>query len=101
WLLADLAAVGLFFRYQSQFINLMLSNLVFMSWPLIACLSAIWSIAPALSFNHGVQLLMTTLVAFLLCIQLRLDQFIAVFFCAMLAAALITLASQILTPDIY
>lgn len=101
WLLADLAAVCLFLRYQSQFINLALSNLIFMSWPLIACLSAIWSIAPSLSFDHGLQLLMTTLVAFLICIQLRLHQLIAIFFCAMLAAAIITLASQLLLPDVY
>lgn len=99
WMSADLAAVGLFLRYQSQFINLALSNLIFMSWPLIACLSAMWSIAPALSLNHGVQLLMTTLVAFLLCIQLRLDQFIAVFFIALLAAAGITLGVEVLSPS--
>lgn len=101
WLLADLAAICLFLRYQSQFINLALINPVFMSWPLIACLSAIWSIAPALSFNHGLQLLMTTLVAFLICIQLRLNQLVIVFFCAMLAAAVVALASQLLLPDIY
>jgi O-antigen ligase len=99
WLLADLAAVGLFFKYQSQFINLALSNLIFMSWPLVACLSAIWSIAPVLSFSHGLQLLMTTLVAFLLCIQLRLGQLVGVLFCALLVAAVITLATEMLLPN--
>ena len=87
WLLADLAAVVLFFKYQSQFLNIALSNLIFLSWPLIACLSTMWSISPNLSLSHGIQLLMTTLVSFLLCIQLRLGQFVTVFFCALLAAA--------------
>jgi O-antigen ligase len=99
WMLADLAAVGLFFRYQSQFINIFLSNLVFVSWPLIACLSALWSIAPLLSFEHGVQLLMTMLVAFLMCIQLRLEQLITVVFWALLLAAGLTFVSELVSPS--
>lgn len=99
WMVADLAAIGLFIRYQSQFINLALGNLVFMSWPLIACLSALWSLLPILSFGHGFQLLMTTMVAFLLCIQLRLEQLIAVVFWALLLAAGLTLVSELLVPS--
>jgi exopolysaccharide production protein ExoQ len=98
WLIADLAVVGLFFRYQSQFINLALGNLIFMSWPLIACLSTLWSISPQLSFSHGIQLLMTTLVAFLICIQLRLEQVVTAIFWAMLLAAVLTVASELLAP---
>ncbi len=97
WMLADLAAVVLLFKYQSQFLNIALGNLIFLSWPLLACLSTLWSIAPNLTFSHGIQLLMTTLVAFLLCIQLRLKQFVAVFFCALLGAAIVTLASELLS----
>lgn len=99
WLLADLITVGLFLRYQSQFINLALSNLVFMSWPVVACISASWSIAPALSLNHGIQLLMTIFVAFLICIQIRLEQFVTIVFCALLAAAGITLVVEILASS--
>jgi O-antigen ligase len=99
WLLADLITVALFLRYQSQFINLALSNLVFMSWPVVACISASWSIAPALSLIHGIQLLMTILVAFLICIQIRLEQVVAVVFCALLAAAGVTLAVEMLASS--
>jgi len=98
WLLGDLAAVGLFLRYQSQFINIVLSNGVFVSWPLLACASAAWSVSPELSLTHGLQLLMTMLIAFLLCIQFRLEQFVVVLFWALLIAAIATLASEVLMP---
>lgn len=96
WWIADLSALALFLRYQSQFINLALGNLVFMSWPLVACLSALWSIAPMLSFTQGLQLLMTILVAFLACIQLRLERLVMAVFSAMFIVALATLASHVL-----
>ena len=100
WLLADFAALLLFLRYQSQFLNIALSNGVFMSWPILACASAAWSVSPELSLSHGLQLLMTTLVAFLICIQFRLEQFIIVVFCALLAAAIVTLGTEVLLPHI-
>jgi O-antigen ligase len=70
------------------------------SWPLIACLSTLWSISPNLSLSHGIQLLMTTLVAFLICVQLRLHQFITIFFCALLAAAIVTLGTELLSLNV-
>lgn len=97
WLSADLAAVVLFFRYQSQFINLALNNAVFMSWVLIAYASAVWSVAPGSSLYYGFQLMMTTLVAFLICIQYRLQKIIEITFWATLlgaGAAIITVARQ-------
>lgn len=107
WLIADFVCACLFLRYQSQFINISLSNLVFMSWPLIACISAVWSVAPSLSLYHGIQLLMTVLVAFLFCIQYRLEQIVTVIFSAMLLAgvlsfvlALVSLVAPVLPHNV-
>jgi O-antigen ligase len=99
WLLADFVVACLFLRYQSQFINLSLTNIVFMSWPVLACVSALWSLAPGTSLYHGLQFLMTTLVAFLLCVQFRLQQLVEVIFWGMLLAAFVTLAAAILPPN--
>ncbi|WP_171946428.1 O-antigen ligase family protein [Hyphomicrobium sp. CS1GBMeth3] len=98
WLLADFICAFLFFRYQSQFINLALANLVFMSWPVFAMVSAAWSVAPGASFYFGIQLLMTVLVAFLLCIQFRLEQLVVVVFFGMFLAALLAVAAALLPP---
>lgn len=98
WLLADFTCACLLLRYQSQFINLMLSNLVFMSWPLIACISTVWSVAPGFTLYSGLQLLATTLVAFLICIQLRLVRIVKIVFWGMLLAAVLALATAIVFP---
>lgn len=100
WLLADFIAFCLFFRYQSQFINLSLGNIVYVSWPLLACVSAIWSLAPAATLYSGVQFIMTTVVAFLICIQLRLEQIVAVVFWGMLLAAIVVLITALVAPSV-
>ncbi len=100
WLIADFTVACLLLRYQSQFINIALSNPIFTSWGLIAAVSAAWSAAPSVSLYQGIQLLMTTLVAFLICIHLRLHQFVAIIFWAMLVAAVVALVSAVLPPNI-
>lgn len=100
WMLADLTCAVLFFKYQSQFINLALSNLVLMSWPVLAMMSAAWSVAPGASLYFGIQLLMTVLVAFLLCIHFRLQRLVELVFLGMLLAAVLALAAALLPPGI-
>lgn len=95
WLLADFVGFCLIFRYQSQFINLALGNIVYVSWPLLACVSAVWSTSATLTLYSGLQFVMTTVIAFLICIQLRLEQIVAVIFWAMLSAAGIALATAV------
>lgn len=99
WLLADFTCALLLWKYQSQFINLAMSNVVFMCWPILALASVVWSVAPGGTLYHGLQLLMTTFVAFLICIQFRLEQFVAIIFWAMLAAAVVALAAAVLQPS--
>lgn len=98
WLVADFTCALLLWKYQSQFINLAMSNVVFMCWPILALVSAVWSFAPAITLYHGMQLLMTTLVAFLICIKFRLEQLIGMLFWAMLMAAIVALVSGLLLP---
>lgn len=100
WLLADFTCALLLWRYQSQFINLAMSNVVFMCWPLLALASVVWSVAPGGTLYHALQLLMTTFVAFLICIKFRLEQFIAIIFWAMLAAAIVALGAALLQPSV-
>lgn len=98
WLLADLTALVLLLRYQSQFINIALANIVFICWPIAALASTAWSAYPSATFYYAFQLLMTTLVALLICILFRLEQIVELVFWGMLLAALATIAAVVTQP---
>ncbi|MGH7488996.1 MAG: hypothetical protein ACREMY_25850, partial [bacterium] len=44
WLAGDAAVAVLFWPARRQLVPLMRQNRLFLSWPLLACLSALWSL---------------------------------------------------------
>jgi exopolysaccharide production protein ExoQ len=66
WLLGDFFVICLVALTPALYLKLIARNFHLFSWPLIAMLSSLWSLAPGLSFYHGLQLLMTMLVGLVL-----------------------------------
>ena len=98
WLAADIAVFALLLYQTSKFARILSDNLVVLSWPILACASALWSVTPALSLYHGVQLLMTVLVGCYLCIYANLERILQLLFVALLAAAVLSALYVIASP---
>jgi exopolysaccharide production protein ExoQ len=92
WLPADLAVAALLVPWRTQLMEMAKKYAIFLSWPALACISAIWSLNPAISLYHGIQLLMTILVGFMLCMYASLDRILQILFAALVATAVLSLA---------
>jgi O-antigen ligase len=98
WFPADFIAVLFFMRNSALLLALARRNAPLLAWPLLACVSAVWSIAPSLTMYHGVQLLMTMMVGFMLCSYASLTRVLQFFFVATTIGALLSLASIFVFP---
>ena len=98
WLLADLATLGGVLIWRDSFLRLVRRNAVLVAWPILACVSAIWSFSPFISVYHGLQLLMTILVAFLLCLYASFERIVQLIFVALLSTAVLSLLIVMLLP---
>jgi O-antigen ligase len=98
WLLADLTMVVMLATWHSQFIEAARKNMILLSWAALATMSSLWSLAPAVSQYHGVQLFATILVGFLLSIFARLDRLVPLVFTAFFGSAILSAAFVIANP---
>lgn len=99
WLPADLIVVIWVMRCSGDALAMMEKNIVLILWAALACISALWSLAPSMSLYHGAQLLMTILVGFMLCATwpgIRILQFL---FLALLTAQLLSLVMVAFKPS--
>ncbi len=91
--------VGLLILLQpNAFLNAAASNKVFLAWPLIACISALWSDAPSVSAYHGFQLAMTILIALSFAMFVPRLLFLQMLWVALFAASLACMAFIVLEP---
>ena len=90
WLAADITVFAFLLYQTSKFTRILSDNLVVLSWPILACMSALWSVAPAISLYHGVQLLLTVLVGCYLCIYASLERILQLLFVALLLTAVLS-----------
>jgi exopolysaccharide production protein ExoQ len=91
WLAADafaticlLSRLGLYGGYVAR------CWLIF-TWPLMAVISAIWSLTPDLSMYHGVQLALTMLVGIVLGVRYRLSGLVPLVFWALAPAMVVAI----------
>jgi O-antigen ligase len=98
WLAADLTVFALLLYQTSRFTRILSENLVVLSWPILACTSALWSVTPVMSLYHGVQLLLTVLVGFYLCIYAGLERILQLLFVALLATAVLSVLYVLAVP---
>jgi O-antigen ligase len=100
WAVADLAVVILLLPMWPQFLRAARREAIFLTWPVLACASVFWSLTPGITLYHGVQLLMTVLVALLLCIYASLERIVRFMFFALLAAAVLSVVYVQLRPGV-
>jgi O-antigen ligase len=98
WLPADLVVTLWVLLRPEQAARMMRENAILMLWAGVACLSALWSLTPDVSLYHGIQLLMTILVGFLLCANWHGVRILQFLFIALLAVQLLSLAVVALNP---
>jgi exopolysaccharide production protein ExoQ len=98
WLLADVTTVAMIATWHAQFIETARKNLILLSWPALATMSSLWSLTPEMSQYHGLQLLATVLVGFLLSIFARLDRLVALVFTAFFGSAVLSAAFVVVNP---
>ncbi len=93
WLPADLIVVALLLSGQRELIAAIRKNALFISWPVLACLSSIWSLAPGASLYFGAQLFFTIMAGLMLLINRDLQRILQIIFIAFLACALLSIAA--------
>ena len=98
WLMADAAILALFLYRPIPFLKIIGRNLIVLSWPLLAIVSTIWSVAPGTSLWFGVQLLLTILVGLYLCIYADLEHVLKLLFTALLISAVLSIIYLIVSP---
>jgi exopolysaccharide production protein ExoQ len=87
WFAGYLAVVAVVLSDNGGFLRLVRKYSIFLMWPMLACLSTIWSLTPRFSIYHGIQLFMTIMVGFLLCYQASLQRILQLLFTALLVCA--------------
>ena len=92
WLLADLSVVVMLVPWQREFLDAARRNAILVAWPALATVSFLWSLTPGLSLYHGLQLLTTVLVGFMLTIFARIEKLVPLIFAALLASGLLSTA---------
>lgn len=98
WLPAYGAVSLLVLLQPNAFLNTAARNKVFLSWALIACLSALWSDAPSVSAYHGFQLAMTILISLSFAMFVPRLLFLQMLWVAMFAASLACMAFIVVEP---
>lgn len=87
WFAGYLAVVAVVLADKGGFLQLVRKHAIFLTWPLLACVSMIWSLTPRMSIYHGVQLFMTIMVGLLLCYHASLQRILQLLFAALLVCA--------------
>ena len=90
WLAADLVALVIVLLRSDEMLAQMRRNLVIMSWPALACVSALWSLDPAFSLYQGLQLLLTMLVGLCLIVTADLRRILILLFLALVTAGVLS-----------
>jgi exopolysaccharide production protein ExoQ len=99
WLPADLTVLVLLLPSLRLFAGYALQHKIFLAWPALACLSMLWSLSPWLSLYHGLQLLMTIMVAFLFCMHADRLKALQLIFLALLCCQVLSLFAVVAMPS--
>ncbi len=98
WLAAYLSVFAMAVGKPAKLLAEVRRNWLLMTWPLIASASALWSLAPAVSLYHGVQLAMTMLIGLYLQSIKGLASVLRLLFIALLISLLASFALLVIDP---
>ena len=93
WLAADVVAFAAALGSVAFCVTLARQLWPLFSWPFLAFISALWSLTPALTLYHSVQLFMTMLVGAVMQNRLGMQRFIMLLFSALTIGVLASLAA--------
>jgi exopolysaccharide production protein ExoQ len=96
WFAGYLAVVAAVLVDKGGFLRLVKKHAIFLTWPILACMSTIWSLTPWMSIYHGIQLFMTIMVGLLLCYHASLQRILQLLFAALLVCAVLSLPYAII-----
>lgn len=99
WLIADAFALYAIATRPRLYAALAVRTAPILSWGLLACASAFWSLSPEISIYHGVQLVLTLLVGGVAAVRLGLAGLTRVAFLSMGAATTLSIAA-VLTGEL-
>jgi O-antigen ligase len=98
WLAADFVALMYILMRSDELLRLVRRNALLISWPILACVSMLWSEAAFISMYHGIQLLLTVLVGLCLCLDKSLERILVLLFLAYLATAICSVLWLVVNP---
>jgi O-antigen ligase len=98
WLAADAAVFVYVLLRPGKVLDFVRRQPIMLAWCLVAMLSALWSQNAGISLYHGVQLLLTVLVAAMLCLTKPLDEILVILFTSLVIAMLLSLSMLVVLP---
>jgi O-antigen ligase len=98
WFAADAFVAATLLLRANAILGMVRSYPILMSWPTLACLSALWSLTPSISLYHGIQFYFTILIGFVLCFYANLERIMQAIVIAMLGAACLSVAYILIIP---
>jgi O-antigen ligase len=100
WAMADGLVVLWVLMRPVQVLRVAQANLVLISWGLLACLSAMWSLAPTQSAYFGLQLLFTILAGLMLTTWTTRLHLVQMVFLALVGTQVISLIVEFAMPGL-
>lgn len=94
WFAVDIAALLTILARLSRFHDCLIANPWLTAWPMLAMVSALWSVTPAVSFYHGLQLLMTIVAGYVFQLYFGQSRLLKILFCALIAAQILSVSSE-------
>lgn len=95
WFAVDIAALLTVLARLSRFHDCLIANPWLTAWPVLAMVSALWSLTPAVSFYHGLQLLMTIVAGYVFQLYFGRSRLLRILFCALVAAQILSVLSEL------
>ena len=94
WFAVDVVAVFTVLGRLSRLNDCLIANPWLTAWPVLAMISALWSLTPAVSFYHGLQLLMTIVAGYVFQLYFGQSRLLKILFWALVAAQILSAVSE-------
>lgn len=96
WFTADVVALLTVLARLSRVHDCLIANPWLTAWPVLAMVSALWSLTPDISFYHGLQLLTTIVTGYVLQLYFGQPRLLKILFWAIVAAQILSVVSELI-----
>ncbi|MGU3330498.1 O-antigen ligase family protein [Methylobacterium sp. WL18] len=95
WFTVDVVALFTILARPNRAHDCLIANPWLTTWPVLAMISALWSITPIISFYQGLQLLMTILSGYVFQLYFGQSRLLKILLWAFVAAQILSIASEL------